>query len=134
MQKSVIIYRNHRKTKSYVEKQMEEKAIALKDPLAPRVSYQMELKFVGGFDDIQVMRELSKLEFIDIYWLYDDGGLTVLIPYILSERKKWRNCKLRVFVVIDKHSNDSHITEQKYEILWKFFLINLFFIYLIILF
>ncbi|XP_061203331.1 solute carrier family 12 member 1 isoform X1 [Neopsephotus bourkii] len=34
---------------------------------------------------------------IDIWWLFDDGGLTILIPYILTIRKKWRNCKLRIF-------------------------------------
>ncbi|KFO99497.1 Solute carrier family 12 member 1 [Calypte anna] len=34
---------------------------------------------------------------IDIWWLFDDGGLTILIPYILSIRKKWKNCKLRIF-------------------------------------
>uniref|UniRef100_A0A4W3IIA7 Solute carrier family 12 member 3 n=1 Tax=Callorhinchus milii TaxID=7868 RepID=A0A4W3IIA7_CALMI len=35
---------------------------------------------------------------IDIYWLFDDGGLTLLIPYLLSRKKRWRNCKVRVFV------------------------------------
>ncbi|XP_066052106.1 solute carrier family 12 member 1 isoform X1 [Chamaea fasciata] len=34
---------------------------------------------------------------IDIWWLFDDGGLTILIPYILTLRKKWKNCKLRIF-------------------------------------
>ncbi|XP_069723056.1 solute carrier family 12 member 1 isoform X2 [Phaenicophaeus curvirostris] len=34
---------------------------------------------------------------IDIWWLFDDGGLTILIPYILTIRKKWKNCKLRIF-------------------------------------
>uniref|UniRef100_UPI00398E5B08 solute carrier family 12 member 3 n=1 Tax=Pristiophorus japonicus TaxID=55135 RepID=UPI00398E5B08 len=35
---------------------------------------------------------------IDIYWLFDDGGLTLLIPYLLTRKKRWRNCKVRVFV------------------------------------
>ncbi|XP_009884445.1 PREDICTED: solute carrier family 12 member 1 isoform X2 [Charadrius vociferus] len=34
---------------------------------------------------------------IDIWWLFDDGGLTILIPYILTIRKKWKSCKLRIF-------------------------------------
>ncbi|XP_071424997.1 solute carrier family 12 member 1 isoform X2 [Pithys albifrons albifrons] len=34
---------------------------------------------------------------IDIWWLFDDGGLTILIPYILTIRKKWKDCKLRIF-------------------------------------
>ncbi|KAM5207078.1 solute carrier family 12 member 3 isoform 1-T1 [Hipposideros larvatus] len=35
---------------------------------------------------------------IDIYWLFDDGGLTLLIPYLLRRKKRWSKCKIRVFV------------------------------------
>ncbi|XP_027762656.1 solute carrier family 12 member 3 isoform X1 [Empidonax traillii] len=35
---------------------------------------------------------------IDIYWLFDDGGLTLLIPYLLGRKKRWGKCKTRVFV------------------------------------
>ncbi|KAJ7312146.1 hypothetical protein JRQ81_006490 [Phrynocephalus forsythii] len=35
---------------------------------------------------------------IDIYWLFDDGGLMLLIPYLLSRKKRWGKCKVRVFV------------------------------------
>lgn len=26
------------------------------------------------------------------------SGLTLLLPYILTTRKKWKNCKLRIFI------------------------------------
>uniref|UniRef100_A0A7N8XP61 Solute carrier family 12 member 3 n=1 Tax=Mastacembelus armatus TaxID=205130 RepID=A0A7N8XP61_9TELE len=26
---------------------------------------------------------------IDVYWLFDDGGLTLLLPYLLTRRKRW---------------------------------------------
>ncbi|KAM3936732.1 solute carrier family 12 member 3-like [Leptodactylus fuscus] len=35
---------------------------------------------------------------IHIYWLYDDGGLTLLIPYLLTRRKRWSHCKVRVYI------------------------------------
>nr|BAM74642.1 putative Na-K-2Cl cotransporter [Anguilla japonica] len=35
---------------------------------------------------------------IDVWWLFDDGGLTLLIPYILTTRKKWKDCKMRIFI------------------------------------
>uniref|UniRef100_A0A669B274 Solute carrier family 12 member 3 n=1 Tax=Oreochromis niloticus TaxID=8128 RepID=A0A669B274_ORENI len=35
---------------------------------------------------------------IDVYWLSDDGGLTLLLPYLLTRRKRWAKCKVRVFV------------------------------------
>ncbi|XP_050296584.1 bumetanide-sensitive sodium-(potassium)-chloride cotransporter [Anthonomus grandis grandis] len=36
---------------------------------------------------------------IDVWWLYDDGGLTLLLPHILSTRRNWKNYKLRVFAL-----------------------------------
>ncbi|KAM3609710.1 uncharacterized protein V6R79_019022 [Siganus canaliculatus] len=35
---------------------------------------------------------------IDVYWLSDDGGLTLLLPYLLTRRKRWARCKVRVFL------------------------------------
>eukprot|EP01084_Bolivina_argentea_P304053 525041_1 len=37
--------------------------------------------------------------FIDIWWLYDDGGLTVLIPYLLKSHVLWKDCKLRIMAL-----------------------------------
>lgn len=34
---------------------------------------------------------------IDVYWLFDDGGLTILIPFLLTKRQFWSNAKLRIF-------------------------------------
>lgn len=36
---------------------------------------------------------------IDVWWLSDDGGLTVMLPYLLSRSRQWRGAKLRVWVV-----------------------------------
>lgn len=41
---------------------------------------------------------------IDVWWLYDDGGLTLLLPYIISTRRNWSNSKLRVFALANKNS------------------------------
>lgn len=39
---------------------------------------------------------------IDVWWLYDDGGLTILLPYIISLRSNWSNCKIRVFALTNR--------------------------------
>ncbi|XP_063232957.1 bumetanide-sensitive sodium-(potassium)-chloride cotransporter isoform X2 [Bacillus rossius redtenbacheri] len=39
---------------------------------------------------------------IDVWWLYDDGGLTLLLPYIINTRRNWASCKLRVFALANK--------------------------------
>uniref|UniRef100_A0A8C4PI70 Solute carrier family 12 member 3 n=1 Tax=Equus asinus asinus TaxID=83772 RepID=A0A8C4PI70_EQUAS len=51
---------------------------------------------------------------IDIYWLFDDGGLTLLIPYLLGRKKRWSKCAIRVFVGgqinrMDQERKDQHI-------------------------
>ncbi|XP_077514330.1 bumetanide-sensitive sodium-(potassium)-chloride cotransporter-like [Amblyomma americanum] len=39
---------------------------------------------------------------IDVWWLYDDGGLTMLVPYLLSTRSQFSSCNLRVFALANK--------------------------------
>ena len=39
----------------------------------------------------------SKDKTIDVWWLFDDGGLSILIPYLLSTRKEWSECRMRIF-------------------------------------
>ncbi|MEQ2299714.1 hypothetical protein AMECASPLE_017966 [Ameca splendens] len=50
---------------------------------------------------------------IDVYWLSDDGGLTLLLPYLLTRRKRWARCKVRVFVGGETDKKE----EQKEEVL-----------------
>ena len=35
--------------------------------------------------------------FVDVWWLFDDGGLTMLLPHLLMRNRIWRECSLRVF-------------------------------------
>lgn len=50
---------------------------------------------------------------VDVWWLYDDGGLTMLLPYILSQRSSWASCKLRVFALANRH-HELELEERKY--------------------
>ncbi|XP_068579037.1 solute carrier family 12 member 3 isoform X2 [Cebidichthys violaceus] len=50
---------------------------------------------------------------IDVYWLSDDGGLTLLLPYLLTRRKRWARCKVRVFVGGEADKRE----EQREEVL-----------------
>ncbi|XP_068458407.1 solute carrier family 12 member 3 [Clinocottus analis] len=48
---------------------------------------------------------------IDVYWLSDDGGLTLLLPYLLTRRKRWARCKVRVFVGGDADKREAQREE-----------------------
>lgn len=52
-------------------------------------------------NEMQMFRG-KKNGFIDVWWLYDDGGLTLLLPYILTTRSQFANCQLRVFALANK--------------------------------
>jgi solute carrier family 12 sodium/potassium/chloride transporter 2 len=56
---------------------------------------------------------------IDIWWLYDDGGLTVLIPHLLSLNWRWAHCKLRVFIS-GSRAKEEQERESMHELLRKF--------------
>lgn len=36
---------------------------------------------------------------IDVWWIVHEGGMLLLLPYLLRHHKSWRNCKLRIFAV-----------------------------------
>ncbi|CAL4064295.1 unnamed protein product, partial [Meganyctiphanes norvegica] len=58
-------------------------------------------------DDITIFQRKQKKGTIDVWWLYDDGGLTILLPYILTTRANWSGCSLRIFTLGNrKHELD----------------------------
>ncbi|KAF4091615.1 hypothetical protein AMELA_G00038900 [Ameiurus melas] len=59
-----------------------------------------------------VFQSKQEKKTIDVYWLFDDGGLTLLLPYLLKRKKRWGRCKVRVFV----GGEIQHVEEQKQEL------------------
>ncbi|XP_055845957.1 bumetanide-sensitive sodium-(potassium)-chloride cotransporter isoform X2 [Episyrphus balteatus] len=57
---------------------------------------------------------------IDVWWLYDDGGLTLLLPYIISTRKQWQSCKLRVYALANKKAEMEFEQRSMASLLSKF--------------
>ncbi|XP_060571588.1 solute carrier family 12 member 3-like [Ruditapes philippinarum] len=57
---------------------------------------------------------------IDVWWLYDDGGLTLLLPYILHQRKQWKHAKLRVFCQGTKKGDVTEDRTRMASLLAKF--------------
>lgn len=49
----------------------------------------------------------SSSAIIDVWWLFDDGGLTLLLPYLLRRRKRWRNCQFRIFSCVSGEKIDA---------------------------
>ena len=57
-------------------------------------------------------------------WLYDDGGLTLLLPHILKTRKQFKHCKLRVFKLANHNDQIDMETRNMASMLSRFRLVQ----------
>eukprot|EP00092_Neocalanus_flemingeri_P009713 GFUD01010461.1.p1 GENE.GFUD01010461.1~~GFUD01010461.1.p1 ORF type:complete len:716 (+),score=77.54 GFUD01010461.1:160-2148(+) len=59
----------------------------------------------GGNQPVDVLADIKQFQDkkrrgnIDIWWLYDDGGLPILLSHVLQSRQQFEECKLRVFTL-----------------------------------
>lgn len=65
----------------------------------------------GLLQGLNMFHRKEQNGFVDVWWLYDDGGLTLLLPYLLLQRKCWKKCKLRIF--IQTKGSESEISEEQ---------------------
>ncbi|XP_012268643.1 bumetanide-sensitive sodium-(potassium)-chloride cotransporter isoform X2 [Athalia rosae] len=67
-----------------------------------------------------IFQKKHKKSTIDVWWLYDDGGLTILLPYIISTRTNWENCKMRIFALANHKQDIAAEEKEMQEIMAKF--------------
>ncbi|CAG11308.1 unnamed protein product, partial [Tetraodon nigroviridis] len=42
---------------------------------------------------------------MDVWWIVHDGGMLMLLPFLLRQHKVWRKCKMRIFTVAQMDDN-----------------------------
>lgn len=42
---------------------------------------------------------------IDIWWIVHDGGLLMLLPFLMKQHRTWKSCNLRIFSVAQAEDN-----------------------------
>ncbi|KAK2117472.1 hypothetical protein P7K49_004358 [Saguinus oedipus] len=42
---------------------------------------------------------------IDVWWIVHDGGMLMLLPFLLRQHKVWRKCRMRIFTVAQVDDN-----------------------------
>ncbi|KAF7250307.1 Solute carrier family 12 member 2 [Varanus komodoensis] len=85
-----------KKTEAVTSKPVGEKTTIHKDPKGLSVPLNVADQRLLDASS-QFLKKQGKNN-IDVWWLFDDGGLTLLIPYLLTTKKKWKDCKIRVFI------------------------------------
>lgn len=43
--------------------------------------------------------------YIDVWWIVHDGGMLMLLPFLLRQHKVWRKCGMRIFTVAQMEDN-----------------------------
>ncbi|XP_010642356.1 solute carrier family 12 member 7 [Fukomys damarensis] len=59
-------------------------------------------KNVDGFPQNQ---ERLGEGYIDVWWIVHDGGMLMLLPFLLRQHKVWRKCRMRIFTVAQEDDN-----------------------------
>ncbi|CAK9296644.1 unnamed protein product [Gordionus sp. m RMFG-2023] len=73
-----------------------------------------------------IMASINKFQYkqhkgsIDVWWLFDDGGLTILLPYILANRRHWEQCKIRFFALCNTKEEQEIVHTNFATLLQKF--------------
>ena len=49
---------------------------------------------------------------IDIWWIVHDGGLLMLLPFLLKQSRTWKGCKMRIFTVAQMEDNSIQIKKD----------------------
>ncbi|XP_060063125.1 solute carrier family 12 member 4-like [Ylistrum balloti] len=65
---------------------------------------QMALLAVKGINNFPQSNEKLKGT-IDVWWIVHDGGMLMLLPFLLKQHKVWKNCRLRIFTVAQLEDN-----------------------------
>ncbi|XP_074544540.1 solute carrier family 12 member 7-like isoform X2 [Halichoeres trimaculatus] len=55
---------------------------------------------------------------IDVWWIVHDGGLLMLLPFLLSQHKVWRKCKMRIFTVAQMDDNSIQMKKDLQKFLY----------------
>ncbi|KAG9394299.1 Amino acid permease [Carpediemonas membranifera] len=54
---------------------------------------------------------------IDIFWFLHDGGLLLLLPYLLKKHKTWRHCGMRLFTVAEPGDDTARLQKKIEDLL-----------------
>ncbi|XP_011305811.1 solute carrier family 12 member 4 isoform X2 [Fopius arisanus] len=57
--------------------------------------------------------------FIDVWWIVHDGGLLMLLPFLLRQHRTWSKCKMRIFTVAQMEDNSIQMKKDLKKLLYN---------------
>lgn len=55
---------------------------------------------------------------IDVWWIVHDGGLLMLLPFLLKQHRTWKNCRMRIFTVAQMEDNSIQMKKDLKKFLY----------------
>jgi len=62
---------------------------------------------------------------VDIWWIVADGGILLLLPFLLGKHKVWAHCRMRLFVIADESGEDPNLVHTELETYVRDFRLNI---------
>ncbi|XP_041125319.1 solute carrier family 12 member 4-like isoform X1 [Polyodon spathula] len=56
---------------------------------------------------------------MDVWWIVHDGGMLMLLPFLLKQHKVWRKCKMRIFTVAQMDDNSIQMKKDLATFLYQ---------------
>ncbi|KAF4086103.1 hypothetical protein AMELA_G00102940 [Ameiurus melas] len=56
---------------------------------------------------------------IDVWWIVHDGGLLMLLPFLLRQHKVWKKCKMRIFTVAQLDDNSIQMKKDLQSFMYQ---------------
>ncbi|XP_040209286.1 solute carrier family 12 member 7 isoform X1 [Rana temporaria] len=81
------------------------------DTVRDATTAQQALLVAKNIDSFPAKQERFSEGNVDIWWIVHDGGMLMLLPFLLRQHKVWRKCRMRIFTVA--HMDDNSIQMKK---------------------
>ncbi|KAJ6661405.1 hypothetical protein lerEdw1_015034, partial [Lerista edwardsae] len=75
------------------------------DTVRETTAAQQALLVAKNIDLFPMNQERFSEGNIDVWWIVHDGGMLMLLPFLLRQHKVWRKCKMRIFTVAQMDDN-----------------------------
>ncbi|XP_068932465.1 solute carrier family 12 member 7 isoform X2 [Petaurus breviceps papuanus] len=75
------------------------------DTIRDTTAAQQALLVAKNIDMFPQNQERFREGNIDVWWIVHDGGMLMLLPFLLRQHKVWRKCRMRIFTVAQMDDN-----------------------------
>lgn len=75
------------------------------DTVRDTTAAQQALLVAKNIDAFPQNQERFSEGSIDVWWVVHDGGMLMLLPFLLRQHKVWRKCRMRIFTVAQVDDN-----------------------------